>query len=461
VRFGLRDVLLGLTVIGLWLAGLSYLSRRLAEDRFVDELATIVAAVGVISALSCCAAVGPRRWIAVIALVIAVPGFVISLEGAFCLWDVFTYLRIRDDDCVLSRCLVLSMFAVELIAFVVAGSLLVVAAVGDNSSKPRHVARAVLVAAGLLAGLPLALVYCRMLWLEPIPSFHAVPANHYSQIVDIARRFNRYTTPEVSAASVAELLLLLGAANHVPAGPRIWPSVGQDYSALRELARSLSAESKAAAERSDFDTSADLSIANVRVGTMLCRGGTPTDELVGDAIAGMGRSRLIEFRDKLSAAKSRRVIAALSQSLNELEPYDRIWARGRAIDEHTSGWEVRLEHVVYDFGFGDPTEPICRNGRRRMVATCQLLQTDVALQLFAQEHGRLPSRLDELVPTHLSQISIDPYSDRPLIYRPVRQSFVLYSVGSDRRDDNGKCTNWRTYHRSLGYDFDLDTATRP
>ena len=39
---------------------------------------------------------------------------------------------------------------------------------------------------------------------------------------------------------------------------------------------------------------------------------------------------------------------------------------------------------------------------------------------------------------YLKAIAIDPYSDKPLVYRKGDGDFVLYSFGSDFDDDGGK-----------------------
>jgi hypothetical protein len=68
--------------------------------------------------------------------------------------------------------------------------------------------------------------------------------------------------------------------------------------------------------------------------------------------------------------------------------------------------------------------------------------------------------LSSLVPEYLDAMLFDPFTDQPLIYRIERDGFVLYSAGNDGRDDGGQFTNW-VQMRKDGFDFDLDTLTRP
>ena len=46
-------------------------------------------------------------------------------------------------------------------------------------------------------------------------------------------------------------------------------------------------------------------------------------------------------------------------------------------------------------------------------------------------------RLAELVPAWLPAVPLDPFSNRPLVYRITTNSFLLYSVGPDGKDDQG------------------------
>ena len=104
----------------------------------------------------------------------------------------------------------------------------------------------------------------------------------------------------------------------------------------------------------------------------------------------------------------------------------------------------------------------------RLNATVRLLQTDLAIRLYREEHGQLPAQLNQLVPDYLPTMPLDPYTQQPLIYRPIENKFLLYSVGHDRVDNGGRFTDMKTcYSRGIfgnfvrGYDFDLDTITRP
>lgn len=61
----------------------------------------------------------------------------------------------------------------------------------------------------------------------------------------------------------------------------------------------------------------------------------------------------------------------------------------------------------------------------------------VAIERFRRQKGRLPSKLQELVPQFVPQMPVDPFSGRPLVYRSEPNEYVVYSVGWNRVDDGG------------------------
>ncbi len=63
----------------------------------------------------------------------------------------------------------------------------------------------------------------------------------------------------------------------------------------------------------------------------------------------------------------------------------------------------------------------------------------VAFERWRLEKDGYPAALVELVSTgFLSGLPMDPYSDKPLVYRKTDDDFILYSVGSNFADDGGK-----------------------
>lgn len=66
----------------------------------------------------------------------------------------------------------------------------------------------------------------------------------------------------------------------------------------------------------------------------------------------------------------------------------------------------------------------------------------LGVALYRADHGgELPATLQELEGKYLAELTVDPFTGEPLRYRRAEDSFTIYSVGPDRRDDGGDLTS--------------------
>ncbi len=65
--------------------------------------------------------------------------------------------------------------------------------------------------------------------------------------------------------------------------------------------------------------------------------------------------------------------------------------------------------------------------------------------------------LDALVPGILTEVPIDPFTGKPLVYRREGEGFIVYSLGSNQKDDGGRSTSMIT---QLVMDKDDDWSWR-
>lgn len=75
----------------------------------------------------------------------------------------------------------------------------------------------------------------------------------------------------------------------------------------------------------------------------------------------------------------------------------------------------------------------------------------LAIKAFQLKHGRLPETLGELVPEFLPAVPRDDYDGKPLSYQPAKR--LLYSVGSDFKDDGGVETDTRKHTPDFVFPF--------
>jgi hypothetical protein len=66
------------------------------------------------------------------------------------------------------------------------------------------------------------------------------------------------------------------------------------------------------------------------------------------------------------------------------------------------------------------------------------LHVAFALAAFQRANGHYPRTLEMLVPTYLPSLPPDLFNDRPLIYRPLGEGCMVYSVGVNGKDDGGR-----------------------
>lgn len=77
---------------------------------------------------------------------------------------------------------------------------------------------------------------------------------------------------------------------------------------------------------------------------------------------------------------------------------------------------------------------------REMSASASLDCAIVGLALDRYRHDNsnaLPESLAVLVPKYISFVPEDPWNGKSLVYRPLTQGFIVYSVGEDQKDDGG------------------------
>ena len=68
---------------------------------------------------------------------------------------------------------------------------------------------------------------------------------------------------------------------------------------------------------------------------------------------------------------------------------------------------------------------------------CQIAIAAIALKRYHLRYQKYPATLAELVPEFLSEVPIDYIDGAPLRYRVEKGGFVLWSVGSNAKDDGG------------------------
>jgi hypothetical protein len=64
----------------------------------------------------------------------------------------------------------------------------------------------------------------------------------------------------------------------------------------------------------------------------------------------------------------------------------------------------------------------------------------MACKIYKNLRGDFPEALTELFPEILEEIPVDPFTGGQLIYKKEDSGFIVYSVGSILKDDQGRGT---------------------
>ena len=74
----------------------------------------------------------------------------------------------------------------------------------------------------------------------------------------------------------------------------------------------------------------------------------------------------------------------------------------------------------------------------RQEQTQRNLHVAFALAAYQREQGSYPKKLEELAPKYLANVPDDLFSGKALIYQPNAKGYLLYSVGVNGVDDQGR-----------------------
>lgn len=167
------------------------------------------------------------------------------------------------------------------------------------------------------------------------------------------------------------------------------------------------------------------------------RHGLLIDDLVGIACQGIGAKQLVPVLPNVSSNVLRNILRDMVALEASREPASRIIQRDRQWAAEAYGpLRTMWLRIVTPKAIRD-AEAKFESKHLRSVATLRLVTAEVAVRLYQSEKGNPPATLAEVVPGLLPAVPLDPFSKSALVYRPSSNSFVLYSVGPDRKDDQG------------------------
>ena len=489
MRYGLRDLFLAVLLTGAIVATVMAAWGPRGQYLWSWWLLASGGCLTLMAVLSTVAALVPRRrWVWLLTLGFGVAGTAALHTGIVPDWLILWDLP-RSWLTGVEQLLALALCFAEFSGLIVLTLALGRSANGKTpvpqQSRQQFVARGLLIVETVVLLLPLAIFYGHMLHRPRLPDLSYPPENNYPQLVATARTLTSLNGAEltvadllsqVSSAAIAKqvaelhtaLLALVAQPGYVPLDPAT--DAPGDYIAtslphiqtFRSVARMWQKEADAAAKAKRSNDASRYGLACMQFGNTLSRGGSVVHALTGVSVEHIGVGILGRIRGELTPAQTHAVLADLEQIEQSREPAEATLAREEVWNDESLGWVSRVPYATaklvgkeYQLDAAGPY----RQCIKRRDALLRLLQTDLALRLFRQDCGRLPERLDELVPKYLAATPVDPFSNQPLVYRRGDTGYLLYSVGPDG-EDNGGHFGSRPDTYGPGHDLDLDALGR-
>ena len=145
--------------------------------------------------------------------------------------------------------------------------------------------------------------------------------------------------------------------------------------------------------------------------------------------------------------------------IGEMSPYERHERDvGSIEDTYLSMPKYRYALLQYLMPAVDRISELLYQGKALHEATIAIL----AIQRWRLEKEEYPATLEELIEAeYLKELPKDPYSDTSLIYKKAGDKFVLYSVGLNFKDDDGKVVEENGNEQEWGTNDDGDAVFWP
>jgi len=255
---------------------------------------------------------------------------------------------------------------------------------------------------------------------------------------------------------------------------------GDNGTPLRNLARSLALELKAAERLGDLPRAAGIGLDILQLANASRRGGLIIDALVAMAIEGIAIDGTRRIHRRLLAPDAVRLAQGLLRVDVEREPFDEIvkrdqkweqavgyrdekpdfmhmkWPGSEELDAET---EQTLRQMLQSFADlpADELRTFQKQLDDRNLALLRLLALESALQGFHAGNGLYPSEFSVLAPSYLTAIPRDPFTAAEFRYRTTATAYAVYSPGPTGQDSGGRFGPWFRVlagEADLGVDLD-------
>jgi hypothetical protein len=143
-----------------------------------------------------------------------------------------------------------------------------------------------------------------------------------------------------------------------------------------------------------------------------------------------------QLKDRLDSKPLSDTIRLIAKLESEKLPWNEV-QKTLLIDNAKEHWQNRLRSFIVKWYGRDPYE-LDRTWYHENRNIVRMMAIDMALYSFNKQKGHLPGTLIDLVPEFFDSLPIDPYSNGPFKYQIKGGQAIIYSVGKNGIDEQGK-----------------------
>lgn len=218
----------------------------------------------------------------------------------------------------------------------------------------------------------------------------------------------------------------------------------EGISARRQIARLLSAKCDVEMRAKKVDEAISTERAMLKLAELYYQGGFAVDFLVANSCESIAQGtiyRSIDLFDKKQCDAMQQILVSRAA---RRRPIDDTLYREHVFMQRNMGWFSHLAEYIQRVATAPPgtfdVNVVVRDSYRRAQAIERLLMLKVAAHAYQLDHDKLPTRIQQLVPTYISALPVDPFdpTEQPLRCRVKDDTLLFYSVDVDGDDDGGK-----------------------
>lgn len=168
---------------------------------------------------------------------------------------------------------------------------------------------------------------------------------------------------------------------------------------------------------------------SIAIGMSLLSGKSPEQEL------GFWQKKSLWLFRPLVKRDIRTLLLSWQKTLSmPLFPYYATGETREMVENYSNNF--KSSQVIRGYIFPNLTATLFKQGR--LEAKLLTAQIGIAAKIFHSWEGRYPEKISDLVPDILEKEPLDPFTSKSFVYRQQENGFIVYSLGSNLKDDNGR-----------------------